>query len=278
MGLEGVADQTHHAARLGHVLGSVVERDEEDAVVASEEWTLVRAHALSDVGGDLVELIANRRQGALYSQDDLVGLVDVVVDRRLQRDEELIEVARKEVDLDAAGEPAREVEGGQAGHEEGDAVGEHVLEHTQVGPPKVPDQAVHPGAGRVAPAGDRPLLALALASGVPSGGPASPIDVVGGQDEQALDQGGDQAGDHCLGEDRHELAAGTADQQHRDESRHRRADGRDHRPHDLLGAVDRGLRDRLALLDVPVDVLEHDDGIIDQHARDHHEADQAEQV
>ena len=67
-----------------------------------------------------------------------------------------------------------------------------------------------------------------------------------------------------------ELAEEPADEpaheEQRDEHRDERDGERDDREADLLGALERGLERRLALLDVARDVLDHDDGVVDDEA------------
>ena len=89
---------------------------------------------------------------------------------------------------------------------------------------------------------------------------------------------------HQRGEDRdrrrpaelHEELAGDARHEGgRQEHRDQREGGRDHRQADLVGRLHRGLQRRLAHAQVPHDVLDLDDGVVDEDA-DHQR--QAEQV
>ncbi len=81
----------------------------------------------------------------------------------------------------------------------------------------------------------------------------------------------DRQRDHDRDRQRHrELAEQAADdaahQQDRDEHRDQRDAHRQHGEADLAGAADRGLHARHARLDVARDVLQHDDGVVDDEA------------
>ncbi|MNM40301.1 hypothetical protein D3C81_511020 [compost metagenome] len=127
------------------------------------------------------------------------------------------------------------------------------LEYPLQGAAVVPDQPVDPGAtGAVEPA---LFLFLGLAL------------------EQARAHHRRQGQRHHQGnQDRHrqgngELAEQPADhvghEQQRDQYRNQREGQRDQGEADLPGALERSLHGRLALLDVPGDVLQHDDGVVD---------------
>ena len=84
------------------------------------------------------------------------------------------------------------------------------------------------------------------------------------QRHDARDEHGDADDD---GELVQQPADHAAHEQHGDEHRGQRHRHRQDREADLAGAVERGLHAALARLHVAHDVLEHDDGVVDDEAR-----------
>ena len=74
---------------------------------------------------------------------------------------------------------------------------------------------------------------------------------------------------HGHGELVQQAADDAGHEQHRDEGCNERHRDRDHGEADLARAIERGLHGRRALLHVGVDVLDHDDGVVDDEADGH---------
>ncbi len=86
---------------------------------------------------------------------------------------------------------------------------------------------------------------------------------------------GDADGDR---QDRHEVADDAGPEEQRHESADRRQGRVEDRPADLPGADLGGLEGRFALLHVAVDVVDHDDRVVDQHADRQHQREQHHHV
>ncbi len=86
---------------------------------------------------------------------------------------------------------------------------------------------------------------------------------------------GDADGDR---QDRHEVADDARPEEERHEGADRRQGRVEHRPADLPGADLGGLEGGLALLHVAVDVVDHDDRVVDQHADRQHQREQHHHV
>ena len=209
--------------------------------------------------------------------EDLVGAVQTVVRRGLEHHEEVVVLGLEEHDGEVGRHARGEDEQRHRERAERQAVSQDHVERAQVEPPQPADSAVDPQVHRPEDSDDAPETPARLRPCL-RGVPAPQIEIVGGQDDQALEEGRDQTDDHGLGEDRNELARRPPDQQQREEGRAGGRDRRGHRPHHLLGALDDGVPQGLSLLDAPVDVLEHDDRVVDEHARDQEHADQRHRV
>ena len=166
----------------------------------------------------------------------------------------------------------RELGGGPGEHEAG---GAEERQHHQDGDRAVVERARHPPLvpvrHPVEGAVDDALEAAALA------GLQEPRRH--GRRDRQRDDAGD---DHRAGEREGELAeeragqpAGEAERREHGGERQRHGD---HRAGDLLHADDRGVERRQALLDVAVDVLDHDDGVVDDEADGQHHGEEREEV
>ncbi|MCY1498909.1 hypothetical protein D9M68_329070 [compost metagenome] len=95
-------------------------------------------------------------------------------------------------------------------------------------------------------------------------------------------QGNDAGDDHraCQGQgELTEQRTGQAFEEADGRVHRRQGDGhRDDRNGDLAGALDGGVERRLALFDVPVDVLHHHDGVVHHQANSQHHGQQGQQV
>jgi len=98
------------------------------------------------------------------------------------------------------------------------------------------------------------------------------------QNREGLNQRDRQGAGHHHGQDPHEITHPPLDEQ----QGHERGDGgqygNNHRPGDLLSALDRGELRLLAPLDAGVDVLTHHNGVIDDQAQNHDQPEHADQV
>jgi hypothetical protein len=80
------------------------------------------------------------------------------------------------------------------------------------------------------------------------------------------DERGDHREDHGLGHRHEQEARHALEHEHRHEDDADAEQGDEGRRHDLLGAVEDGLAHALAVLQVPVDVLDGHRGVVDQDA------------
>jgi len=142
---------------------------------------------------------------ALDLAEDLVGLLQAEVRRALEHHEEVVELGLEHHDGEVGRHAHREDEQRNSEGAEGQAVTQDHVERGQVEPPKLADSPVDAHVHRPEDSEDAPESPTRLRP-LLGGVPAAQVVVVGGQDDQALEEGCDQTDDHGLGEDRHELA------------------------------------------------------------------------
>ena len=267
------------------VLGLVDHLDETHRDVASAAAVLAAGERLPHVGGVVEDLAADERveHRALHLTHDRVGLLEPEVALGLVGHEVVVKLASEQVDREPRRHADAKHDQRQREHSELGPVREHQVERPQVGETQPRNTRVDTdvqgvGGGRYPRGRPAPTTRRRRVQALPRRVAAPPVQVVGGQDQQALEERGDQADDHRLREDRHELARSARHQQHREEGRTGGADGGDDRPQHLLGALHHRLAKRFPRLDAAVDVLEHDDRVVDEHAGDQQHADQRHRV
>ena len=248
-----------------HVGERQVRRD--DLVVVDVDRETHRGIEIQDEG------VRQRSEPGLDGLRDLRGLLQAGVRLGFQTHRETLELAGKE----DHGETRRTRQSRQQRRaeqgREGKAVRDHRAEHGDVAPPQPVEAPVHSAAesaqeGQIAP--HTPAI-----PSPPLRPAATPeIEVVGGQDHEALEERSDQADHHALREYADELPRRPLHEKQGSEGGHRRDHRGGHRPHHLVRALHHRLADAFAAFDVPVDVLQHDDGVVHQHAGDQQHPDQ----
>ena len=98
------------------------------------------------------------------------------------------------------------------------------------------------------------------------------------QDEQAFEERCNEADDDTFGHHRNEFTCSSSDEQQRSEGRDRRRDSDCDRPQDFVRPGDDRAAQLHAFFDLPVDILEYDDCIVDEHARYEQHPDQGVRI
>ena len=101
---------------------------------------------------------------------------------------------------------------------------------------------------------------------------------MGGQDQQRFDEGEKQRRDNDQRDDPHHLAGIALDGDQGGERGDGRENRKDHRHADLPGTFHGGFHGRLPHLQMAVDVLPHDDGVVDHDAQDDDEGEKGDEA